>query len=306
MTRGRGADLGWVARGAIEAIVPDLLALADPSVHAAMTADPGIAERARAAFLGLAIGDALGATVEFMQPAEIRAAHGVHRDIVGGGWLKLKAGAITDDTEMSLALARSLVRSGGFDARDVCEAFAAWLRAGPIDVGNTCRRGIRRYMMHGTVEGAFAEGDAGNGAAMRVVPVALSTLGDPARAAAWTVGQAHTTHHHPRSDAACITLVAMVQALILGQGRASARAHAEALLAEHPKFAWDPYKGLATGYVVDTVQTVFWAYFSTETFEDCLVKTVNQGGDADTTGAIAGMLAGAEFGMGGIPGRWVR
>ena len=66
-------------------------------------------DRALGAYLGLAVGDALGATVEFMLPREIRYQYGVHRDIIGGGWLKLKAGRVTDDTEMSLALGRALM-----------------------------------------------------------------------------------------------------------------------------------------------------------------------------------------------------
>ena len=140
-----------------------------------------VEDRALAAYLGFAIGDALGATVEFMTKREIAAEYGVHREIKGGGWLRLKPGQVTDDTQMALALGRSLVRRGGLDLRDVCEEFAAWLKSGPIDVGNTCRRGIRRYIVHGTVEGTFAPGDAGNGAAMRVLPVALATFGDPAR-----------------------------------------------------------------------------------------------------------------------------
>jgi ADP-ribosyl-[dinitrogen reductase] hydrolase len=265
-----------------------------------------IHDRALAAFLGLAVGDALGATTEFMTRGEIRSQYGVHRDIVGGGWLRLKPGRITDDTEMSLALARSLVRRGDLDLVDLCEEFALWLRSGPIDVGNTCRRGIRRYITHGTVAGRFAEGDAGNGAAMRVLPVALATLADPARAEAWTIAQAHVTHHHPLSDAACLTLVAMVRALVGGADRAAVRPIADALVAAHPNFAFTPWRGLSSAYVVDTVQTVFDTFFSAGDFETCLVETVNRGGDADTTGAIVGMLAGAAHGLEAIPRRWLK
>ncbi len=120
-----------------------------------------VENRALAAFLGFAAGDALGATVEFMTKGEIAHQYGVHRDIIGGGWLRMKAGRVTDDTEMALALGRSLIRCGGLDLRDACEEFAAWLKSGPVDVGNTCRRGIRRYIVHGTIQGQFAEGDAG-------------------------------------------------------------------------------------------------------------------------------------------------
>src|SRR3974390_2157849 len=95
-----------------------------------------VLDGALGAYLGFAIGDALGATVEFMTKSEIAARYGVHRDMIGGGWLKLRAGQITDDTEMSLALGRSLIRCGGLDLHDACEEFAAWLKSGPVEVGN--------------------------------------------------------------------------------------------------------------------------------------------------------------------------
>ncbi|MGP3699657.1 ADP-ribosyl-[dinitrogen reductase] hydrolase [Rhodobacter sp. NSM] len=264
-----------------------------------------VAERALAAYLGFALGDALGATVEFMTRGEIAATHGTHREIRGGGWLKLRRGQVTDDTEMSLALGRSLLRIGGLDPADVCGEFEVWLRSGPADVGNTCRRGIRRFMRDRTVEAPFAEGDAGNGAAMRVLPVALATLGAPDAARAWTLAQARTTHCHPLSDAACLSLVRMVQALVVGRGPQAVRQEAEALVAEHRIFRFDPYPAQSSGYVVDTMQTVLHQFLASDGFEDCVVRTVNQGGDADTTGALAGMLAGATWGLQAIPARWL-
>lgn len=264
-----------------------------------------VQDRAMAAFLGFALGDALGATVEFLTPREIAARHGLHREITGGGWLKLKPGAVTDDTQMALVLGRSLIARQGFDARDICAGFAAWLKSGPVDVGNTCRRGIRRFLEKGTVEGPYAEDDAGNGAAMRVLPVALATLGHPERAAAWTVAQAHATHNHPLSDAACVALVRMVQGLILGAGSAVIAQEAEALITQHRDFRFTPYRGRSSAFVVETLQTVLHYTLSSESFEEVLTGTVNQGGDADTTGALAGMLAGARGGMAALPPRWL-
>ena len=179
-------------------------------------------DRALAAFLGFAVGDALGATVEFMTKREIAAQYGVHRRMIGGGWLRLAPGQVTDDTEMALALGRSLVRWGGLDVRDICEEFAAWLKAVPRDVGNTCRRGIRRYITQGTLEGPFFEGDAGNGAAMRILPVALATLGHPDQAAEWSRAQCHITHHHPLSDGAALLLAEMLHGLLAGRGKRAA------------------------------------------------------------------------------------
>src|SRR5450830_805247 len=135
-------------------------------------------DKALGAYLGFAIGDALGATVEFMLPREIAHRYGVHRDIIGGGWLKLPAGQVTDDTGMSLALGSALL-AGGVSAiqaqaqgdetliRLVGDAYVQWFKSKPVDCGNTCRRGIMRYMREGSLEGPLNPGDGGNGALMR-------------------------------------------------------------------------------------------------------------------------------------------
>ena len=261
-------------------------------------------DRALGAYWGLAVGDALGATVEFLTKGEIATQYGVHQKIIGGGWLRLRPGQVTDDTEMSLRLGRSLLRTGTLDPRDVCEEFADWLKTKPVDVGNTCRRGISRYVVKGTTETEFHEGDAGNGAAMRILPVALATLGDDAKLEAWSAAQAHTTHNHPLSDDATLALARMVHTLLDGGGVKGVREVANALIAKHRAFRFEPYRGNSSAYVVDTVQTVLHCYFRTDSFRSCVVETVNLGGDADTTGAIAGMLAGATYGASAIPNAW--
>lgn len=265
-----------------------------------------IVSRARAAFMGLAVGDALGAPVEFMTSGEIRAKYGILREIVGGGWLRLKPGQVTDDTEMSLCMARAIVAAGGWSLRGIAEEFAGWLRTKPVDVGDTCRRGIRNFMLKGALETPFNEWDAGNGAAMRMLPAALYTLGDDNLLRQCALEQARITHNHPLSDAACITLGRLVHLAIAGASKNRLRREADSLIAGYPTFSFTPYHGLASGYVVDTVQTVLHHFFRGRTFEECLVSTVNQGGDADTTGAICGMVAGAFYGMNEIPQRWLK
>ena len=265
---------------------------------------PDLDSRALGAYLGLAVGDALGAPVEFFTAREI-AQRGTHCNMTGGGWLKLKPGQITDDTEMSLCLGRAWLEAGGWDARIAAEHFADWLKHHPIDVGNTCRRGIRRYMLDGTLESVSSEGDGGNGAAMRIAPIALATYGDDALFARAAIEQAHITHHHPLSDAATLALGRMAHALLAGQGVKACRQLANTLIEHHPKFKFSPYPGRASGYIVDTMQTVLHFFFTTDTFESCVVGTVNCGEDADTTGAIVGMLAGALYGVEAIPKRWL-
>lgn len=272
--------------------------------------EPTLRERALGAYLGLAVGDALGATVEFLTPSEIRHQYGELRDIVGGGWLRLKAGQVTDDTQMSLALGAAILESGGWDLHNIAEHWLAWLKSKPIDVGNTCRRGLVRYGRDGSLESPFSDGDAGNGALMRNLPAVLYAFRDAALLERCSIEQAHVTHNHPLSDAATLCVARMLADLLAGghwrDNLAKLRAHAKALVEAHRQFRFDPYPKRATGYVVDTVQTVLHAFFATDSFESCVIRTVNCGGDADTTGAIAGMLAGAHYGIDAIPARWIK
>lgn len=268
------------------------------------------------AYLGLAIGDALGATVEFMRPREIEAHYGVHREIVGGGWLKLARGQVTDDTTMSLALGGALLQGGthalGLHARgddtlvhSIGQAFVLWLQGKPVDCGNTCRRGILRFLHEGTLAGPYNPGDAGNGALMRNLPVVLATLGDDAAFARLSIAQAHLTHHHPLSDAATLGMGQLLRQLLMGAAQPECQRWVERWTSGNAAFGFTPYRGRATAYVVDTVQTVLHFLMLHEDFEAALVATVNQGDDADTTGALVGMLAGARCGASRLPQRWL-
>jgi ADP-ribosyl-[dinitrogen reductase] hydrolase len=263
-------------------------------------------ERALGAYLALACGDALGATVEFLTKGEIAHQLGVHKHIKGGGWLRLQPGQVTDDTEMSLHLGRAILSGPEWDVIRAADEFAVWLKTVPVDVGDTTRRGIRRYIMNGSVSEPPQEYQGGNGALMRALPVYLATLGDDAAMEAQSLDQAHITHNNPLSDLAVLAVGRMVQKLILGGGVKEAREEANALVAAKKAFKFVPYRGLSTAFVVDTMQTVLHYYFQSDCIETCVVDTVNQGGDADTTGAIAGMLAGATYGVGDIPSRWLR
>jgi ADP-ribosyl-[dinitrogen reductase] hydrolase len=258
----------------------------------------------------LALGDALGATVEFMTPREIRAAFGVHKEVSGGGWLRLKPGTVTDDTTMSLALGTAIVADGGrVEALSCARAFDAWMRAKPVDIGNTVRRNLIAFRRSGEPVAPPSEHDAGNGAAMRVLPVALATLAcDEAGVRAAVRAQAHVTHNNADSDAAAEFLTLAVQDAIRGEPlRAIYRRRMQPLVARHPVFAFRPRRrDNPSGWVVETLQAVLQALLDTGSFEDCLIDVVNRGGDADTTGAIAGMLAGALYGLDALPARWLK
>ncbi|WP_263770300.1 ADP-ribosyl-[dinitrogen reductase] hydrolase [Propionivibrio soli] len=271
--------------------------------------NPRIVSRAQAAYLGVALGDALGATVEFMTPGEIRRQHGVHREMRGGGWLGLKVGQVTDDTAMSLALGKAILANGGRVEPLACaQAFDAWMRSKPIDIGNTVRRNLVAFRRSGNPVAAPSEHDAGNGAAMRVLPAALATLERPEFEVMSAVcAQAHVTHNNPSSDAACAFLAFTVQDFVHGESlRAVYRHRVAPFVAAHPEFAFRRRRRVnPSGWIVETMQVVMQSLLDTDSFEDCVVDAANRGGDADTTAAIAGMLAGALYGLDSLPVRWL-
>jgi ADP-ribosyl-[dinitrogen reductase] hydrolase len=251
-----------------------------------------------------------------MRPREIALQYGVHRDIVGGGWLKLSSGQVTDDTTMSLALGNALLQGGsaalvrhaqGDDAlvRSIGDAYVQWFKGKPVDCGNTCRRGILRFLHEGTLEGSFNPGDGGNGALMRNLPAVFATLGNDAAFERLSIAQAHLTHHHPLSDAATLGMGHLLRLLLGGASHSACQNWVAQWIVNNPTFHITPYRGRATAYVVDTVQTVLHYLTLHEEFETALVATVNQGDDADTTGALVGMLAGARCGATRLPQRWL-
>jgi ADP-ribosyl-[dinitrogen reductase] hydrolase len=269
-------------------------------------ANPWLLDRALGSFLGLAVGDALGATVEFMTAREIATQYKVHQEIIGGGWLHLKPGRVTDDTEMALALGSALIDSGGWNLRAIADAFVAWMRGNPVDIGNACRRGIGNYISNESLCVPLAEENGGNGAAMRNLPTVFVSLENEEVLGQRSIEQARITHHHPLSDAATVALACMTRRLLLEGEQAACDQIVNDLIARHPDFGFKPWPGKTSGYIVHTVQTVFDGFFNTGSFEECLVRVVNRGGDADTTGALAGQLAGALYGVQGIPARWLK
>ena len=278
--------------------------------HRAWALDTALAlSRAQAAYLGLALGDALGATVEFMTPREIADLHGVHCDIIGGGWLRLRPGCVTDDTTMALALGQAILdQAGRVDALACARAFDAWMRGKPVDIGNTVRRNLIRFRQTGVPLAPASRHDAGNGAVMRLLPAVLAMLGaSEAEVVAAVNAQAWVTHNNNLSDAACAFLALAVQDAVRGASlRDVYRCRIQPFIAAYPLYNWRGRNNdNPSGYVVDTLRAVLQALMTTGDFEECLIDVVNRGGDADTTGAIAGMLAGALYGMRALPIRWL-
>jgi ADP-ribosyl-[dinitrogen reductase] hydrolase len=264
--------------------------------------------RAVGAYLGVAVGDALGATTEFMTPREIEYKYGVHDKIIGGGWLHLKPGHVTDDTEMSLALGKSILENSGVVATAAAEAFSDWMRTKPVDIGNTVRRGIVHYRTSGAPSVPENEFDAGNGACMRAVPIAIAYWNAPTeKLIAVSRAQSHVTHNNPQADAGTEAILKMTVAALNGTPKTEFKQIAQELVAEHKPYRFDRKKAQnPSAWIVHTLKVVFQSFFGNDSFEATLIDAVNRGGDADTTGAIVGMLAGSYYGVDAIPKSWLK
>jgi ADP-ribosyl-[dinitrogen reductase] hydrolase len=263
-------------------------------------------ERVVGAYVGLAVGDALGATTEFLTPREIQQSYGIHQTICGGGWLRLKSGQVTDDTEMSLVLGESILSNQKVDAESVAMAFSDWMRSKPVDIGNTVRRGIVHFRATGDPCVSEHEYDAGNGACMRSLPIAIRYWNaEPEALIAASRIHSHVTHNNKVADAGTEAVVQMLVYAFRGMPKSALQEIAKGLVERHSIFRFDRRCiNNPSGWIVETLQSVFQAFFAHDNFKDILIDVVNRGGDADTTGAIAGMLAGACYGVDSIPRQW--
>ena len=280
--------------------------------------DPTIADRARGCLLGLACGDAVGTTVEF----EPRGTFEPVTDMVGGGPFELPAGAWTDDTSMALCLAESLLEQGGFDPVDQLRRYVRWYREGHLsatgrcfDIGNTTADALRRFEETGDPwSGSTHPRSAGNGSIMRLAPVVLFHHPDAGAVDRYAAESSRTTHGAGEAVAACRILAAVLLALLSGASRADALRAAEPADWMSPRLkdiALGTYVGRAkdrirgSGYAVESLEAALWCFERSETFEDAVLQATNLGDDADTTAAVCGQLAGAFYGVGGIPGQWL-
>lgn len=274
-------------------------------------------DRALGCFLGLAVGDAVGTTLEF----RTRGSFAQLTDMVGGGPFGLRPGQWTDDTSLALCLAESLLHDPALDPLDLAGRFLRWYRRGEnsstgacFDIGLATRAALERFERTGeALAGDTSPRAAGNGSVMRLAPAAVRHWPRPAEAERVAELQSVVTHATPVAVAGCALLAQVLCGLIAGGGRA-------ALLPRQNR-GWPPriraiaagrWRGLpearisSSGYVVDTLEAALWAVEGAEGFEDAVLRAVNLGEDADSVGAVAGQIAGALWGESGIPPRWLQ
>ncbi|MGM9986015.1 MAG: ADP-ribosylglycohydrolase family protein [Bacillaceae bacterium] len=275
-------------------------------------------DKIKGALYGVAIGDALGATLEFMSIDEIKKEYpqGL-TEIVGGGWLALTPGEVTDDTQMTIAVAKGIVEDPVRPVSSIGKYFIEWYDSKPKDIGVTVGLSIRNAvkiasefnyhspsqptedMWMAAAEQANRElqgKSGGNGALMRTVYTGIYYGRDGVKYAA---DIAKMTHWDEESTVLCMNYSNAIARLIEGEALSmvidSIGRFAELLNEERPP----------TGYVRDTMVNVLQAIHQTNSFEAAVVNAVNRGGDSDTVGAIAGGLVGAAYGYSDIPKRWI-
>jgi len=276
-------------------------------------------DRLRGCLLGLAVGDAVGTAVEF----KTRGSFAPLTDMVGGGPFGLLPGQWTDDTSMALCLAASLVGANGFDADDQQRRYLRWRDQGYMssngrcfDIGCTVSEALSRYEASGD---PFAGSDhphsAGNGCIMRLAPVPMFYAGDPEDARHYAAESSRTTHGAAECLDACRLLSSMLCEAFAGSDKQTVALGHHGLRLEAPKLAaiaggaWlsktiDEIRG--SGYVVECLEAALWCFWNTDSFEAAVLAAANLGDDADTTAAVCGQLAGAYYGIGGIPAGWLR
>ena len=280
------------------------------------TTAAAIRDRAVGALLGLAVGDAVGTTLEF----KARDTYSPLSDMVGGGPFSLEAGQWTDDTAMALALADSLVACDGLDEQDLLARFVDWWRNGTysctgrcFDIGGTTAQALLRWEKTMADHcGSTDANSAGNGSLMRLSPVAIRFWKDRPALRDAAARQSKTTHAAPEAVDACVLYAEILADAIEGRPRSEVlRSLAGGWSGKIGAIAAGSWRGKprtkidASGYVVSALEAALWSVGRSPFYERAVLHAANLGQDADTTAAIAGQLAGALCGKKRMPVQWV-
>ncbi|WP_373693851.1 ADP-ribosylglycohydrolase family protein [Parafrankia sp. BMG5.11] len=265
----------------------------------------------------LAVGDAVGTTLEFKQ----RDSYPLLTDMIGGGPFRLKPGEWTDDTAMALALAQSLIDCGDLDPADLMKRFVQWRKDGAysctgtcFDIGMTVSSALSRWQRTGDpLAGSTDPDTAGNGSLMRLAPVALCYFGDRQKLRQVAADQSRTTHGAPEAVSSCVAYAELIAEAIEGSPRGQVLKPRDGDYAHRiGKILDGSWRGKpreevkSSGYVAHSLEAALWSIGRTADFRSAILTAANLGEDADTTAAIAGQLAGALYGASGIPDDWLQ
>ncbi|TGL34841.1 ADP-ribosylglycohydrolase family protein [Leptospira koniambonensis] len=274
-------------------------------------------DRFSGSLLGLACGDAIGASVEFLH----KGSFPLVTDMLGGGIFNLKPGQWTDDTSMALCLAKSLIHCNGFNPVDQMNRYCNWMEYGYLsstgecfDIGSTTANALGSYLKtKDPYSGSDDVNTAGNGSLMRICPIPLYFFPDFDRISYFAGESSRTTHAADECIDACKLLSVYIGLAIKGlnkneifQQTIYSPATPKIQSISKGSFAMKSEQDInPSGYVVHSLETALWSFYHTSSFKDAILMTVNFGGDADTTGAICGQLAGAYYSKSSIPISWL-
>ncbi|WBU49342.1 ADP-ribosylglycohydrolase family protein [Kosakonia pseudosacchari] len=272
--------------------------------------------RYQGCLLGLAAGDAVGTTVEFRAKDSFPPVTGME----GGGPFHLQAGQWTDDTSMALCLAESLVTCNGFDAKDQMNRYLNWWKWGYLsstghcfDIGMTVASALQKFANDGEpFAGSSNPRTAGNGSLMRLAPVVLWFFPDQAQVLEYAQASSRTTHAAPEALASCRLFAQQLMNALQGKSKRETLTDIAQLpeqenlrhIAEGRYLQKTRAEIFGTGYCVQSLEAALWCFAKGNDFEETILLATNLGDDADTTAAIAGQLAGAFYGINGIPQTW--
>jgi ADP-ribosyl-[dinitrogen reductase] hydrolase len=273
------------------------------------------AGRVMGSLVGLACGDAVGTTLEFMRPGSFTPI----TDMVGGGPFSLLPGQWTDDTSMALCLAESLLQKNGFDAVDQMNRYCNWHQYGYFsctgkcfDIGITVSAALNQYLKTGNpFSGSTDERSSGNGALMRIAPIAMFYRHHPEKLLELARDSSRTTHGSAEcldaSQYFCSLLVSAFTAVDKNSIVASYSPITEKMQSiAKGDYLNKPYQQLTgSGYVIESLESALWCFYNSSSFKDAILLSANLGNDADTTAAICGQLAGAYYGVDAIPESWI-
>jgi len=273
----------------------------------------------RGCLIGLAVGDALGTTVEFEKPGNFEPI----TDMVGGGPFDLKPGQWTDDTSMALCLAESLIECNGFNPVDQMERYVQWWRNGYLsstghcfDIGNTTAGSLIRFeQTHQPYCGTTSPHSAGNGSLMRLAPIPMFYYKDENLALQMARDSSRTTHGAQTCLDCCMFCCQIIVNILNGESDKQQLKNlycSETTTLEYRQLMYslrdieqkNPPHIKGSGYVIKTLEAALWGFYKFDSFEEGCLAVVNLGDDADTTAAVYGQIAGAYYGERAIPDKW--
>jgi ADP-ribosyl-[dinitrogen reductase] hydrolase len=274
-------------------------------------------ERYLGALLGLACGDAVGTTIEF----SARGSFEPVADMIGGGPFRLQAGQWTDDTAMALCLAESLLTKQAFDAHDQMTRYLNWSQWGYMsctgdcfDIGMTVQRALLLFQKTGEPYcGSSDPYSAGNGSLMRLAPAVLFAYPDIPNVLKYAADSSRTTHGAEEAIESCQLFASILSAALADVPKAvllenlafAPRTEKLAAIAKGALRDKSEAEIRGSGYCVESLEAALWCFHTSDDFEQAILRATNLGDDADTTAAITGQLAGAHYGVHGIPQRWL-